>query len=400
MLPAAGWRVVAAACLLAAADALTVNGRFHLDAGDETHGPEYEITKFTFAVGESMAKGTVRFPATDMNMMTSPALYLFNDEVWEKYHSAPACMDKVQVAHSVIKIGVPTDDGNQHVQRSRHNYGYDKVAKNTKASLRIDGADAVWSFEWKITHTDRSKGWFLIAADCALEQYNAKVAPMTYEVTLLNPGDNHLPADEMWMPTFYAILLAMMVGHIGYCLNLLSASYETHSKVLLIVKLLGVAYVLQFVSLLFEELHLVATVLSGRGVFAIDFLSELLEGMSCLVLSFVLICLACGWTLVEEDADAKKSMSLATMLQNPRNLVAKGAIVGNLMVVAMLGLTVYTMMLVFWNKLGDADFTKFHDSDTASGQVLLKIRLGLFAFFAISLFVTLRKQVCLCVTTG
>jgi hypothetical protein len=73
-------------------------------------------------------------------------------------------------------------------------------------TLNYEGDDAIWSFTWELESTERPHGWFIIAADCALEQYNTKVSPMSYEMTMLNPGDSHLPADEYGKLTFFPVL--------------------------------------------------------------------------------------------------------------------------------------------------------------------------------------------------
>eukprot|EP01052_Picozoa_sp_SAG31_P016093 SAG31_NODE_1054_length_10140_cov_4.264316_10_plen_75_part_00 len=44
-----------------------------------------------------------------------------------------------------------------------------------KTELTRQGDESVWSFTWEVEEHERPHGWFLIAADCALEQYNAKV---------------------------------------------------------------------------------------------------------------------------------------------------------------------------------------------------------------------------------
>lgn len=81
-----------------------VSGKFLLESGDLTHGPEYEITKFSFAIGKGRVQGKVAYmdPHT---WMTSPALYLFRDESWNDYHKAPACDDKMMFAFKAIPIG-------------------------------------------------------------------------------------------------------------------------------------------------------------------------------------------------------------------------------------------------------------------------------------------------------
>ena len=381
--------LVALCALLVSAGAKKVSGSFHLSAGDETHGPEYEISKYTFAVGKSMIKGKVTYSASDQNWMTSPALYLFNDDKWDEYHKAPACMDKVQAAHTVVQIG--SKSGEQQAARSNIDYGYNHLAKNAKTWTTQKGNKIEWSFEWEIEHTERSKGWFLISADCALEQFNTRVAPMAYEIQMLNPGGNHLPADEHWLPTVYILVLTALCFHAGYCCSVLSLTMEHHKKVHLVVKLFAIAYFLQLLSLVFELVHQLIYSLNGRGVFILDFLSELSEGICALIISFVLICLASGWTLVEQGADAKRGQSVATIFRNPRGLVQSGNWLGNLLALCLVGLVCYVMFLIFLNKLSDDDFTKFHDSDSEAGTTLIRIRLILFAFFGLSMFATIRK---------
>eukprot|EP01048_Picozoa_sp_COSAG05_P005722 COSAG05_NODE_348_length_10944_cov_10.258368_5_plen_105_part_00 len=83
------------------------------------------------------------------------------------------------------------------------------------------------------------------------------------------------------------------------------------------------------------------------GRYFLDSVSELCEGLASLVISFVLICLACGWTLVESEADDRKTNAVATMLRDPRKLFKGGANAG---VVLVLVATVFNLVLVIWNK--------------------------------------------------
>jgi len=378
------------ALLTGAAQAKRSNGKFHLSAGDQTHGPEYEIAKFSFAVGKALIKGEVQYSSQDINWHTSPALYLFSDDKWDAYHSAPACMDKVEHAHTVIQIGQMSDG--RGGQRSRINYGYGHLAKNYKTNLVQDGQIMKWTFEWEVDHETRTTGWFLIAADCALEQYNTRVAPMSYDVSLYNPGGNHLPADEHWLPTTYAAVLLLMSIYAVYCIKKSRELIQGQGKLHLVVKLLGLAYGLQLVATGAELVHQWFYSLNGSGFFLADFASEFLEGFSALVISFVLICLACGWTLVDDEADSKRGNSVATILRDPKLMLKGGNLLGNFLAILVFVLIGWTALLIFKNKLSDDDFTKFHAHDSAPGRMLLYIRAGLFVLFAISLGVTVSKQ--------
>jgi hypothetical protein len=235
-----------------------------------------------------------------------------------------------------------------------------------QTELKYEDDEAIWSFKWELESTERPHGWFIISADCALEQYNAKVSDMQYEITMLNPGDSHLPADELGLPLFYYTSWVTMVGSGCYCLTLVKKHLaETRQKIHLVVKLLIAAYLLQFLSLTCEIIHLWRYMGNGVGSFFMDFVSELLEGLSSMVISFVLICLASGWTLVETEADDRKTNSVATMLRDPRVLF-KGSNAGVAICLIIMGANT---ALVFWNKAHDDTFAKFHDHESVSRSI-------------------------------
>ena len=87
----ASLRPLVLAAIVGAAQAKFSSGSFHLDAGDFEHGPEYEIAKFSFLEGMAHINGKVRYKTADSNWMTSPALYLFNDDAWDAWpdHAQP-----------------------------------------------------------------------------------------------------------------------------------------------------------------------------------------------------------------------------------------------------------------------------------------------------------------------
>ena len=245
-------------------------GTFQLEAGDQDGGPEYEIGKFTFSRGSGKITGEFTYKAADSNWMTSPALYLFNDDAWDDYHRLPACEDKVEFAHSLIQIGKIGNTPN--MGRRQIGVPQQVLARSHPAETKLVyvGDDAVWSFTWEVEETARPHGWFVIAADCALEQYNTKVAPMSFEVTMLNPGDNHLPADEYGLPSVYYIAWLAMAGCGVYCTKLVQAHLSaTRQKIHLVVKLLISAYCLQFLSLSCEIIHLWRFQSNGIGSYPV-----------------------------------------------------------------------------------------------------------------------------------
>jgi len=362
-------------------NAKTIRGRFQLEAGDFDHGPEYEISKYSFAVGLSKVEGKFKYkdPRT---WQTSPALYLFMDTAWDAYHSKPACEDKVRLAETSIPIGELTDS---HMRQGHLSQTAKANFSNVK---RLDDGFIEWEFSWTISHTTRTHGWFIIAADCALEQYNAHVPAMEFEIKLFNPGNTHLPADEHGLPKIYLLTFLGMSIYLAYLLTLLKSHFDETRRVHLVVRLLLGAYVAQLVSFFCELVHLEFYKYDGEGMWFVDFLSEVLEGLSQTLISFVLICLASGWTLVETESDKNRPNSVSTLLTNPMSLV-KGP---NAAIFGLLILVGISLWLQVANKGMDGDFSKFHDFESTPGRILVAIRLFLGVTFISSLHFTIRTQ--------
>ena len=393
-------RFIVPLCLLAVADAKAVNGQFQLDAGDFIVGPEYEITKFFFAQGKATVSGLITYASKDANWRTSPALFLFNDKKMDEYHDAPACEEKVDLAYAVIPIGQSrVEQGRNNRFLGKHSADKSALGKITRSETSFAKDEATgeqiteWRFEWTLDQKERTHGWFLIAADCALEQYGTKVAPMTYEVTLLNPGGDHLTADEHGMPTVYFLLSLVMVS-LGIYMIVLAKKHarETNGKVHLVVKIFGACFSLQLGSIFAESIHLWFYRGDGMGVHTFDLLSELCEAFSSLLISFVLICLACGWTLVDSTADAKKGSSVASLLRNPKSLLERGRLLGNVIAVTILAIVIASTVLVVANKSQEDDFTKFHDHESTPGKVLVSFRLVLGVLYLICFRTTVKQQ--------
>ena len=373
--------LVAAVAQSPAASGKTVRGNAQLEAGDLYTGPEKEITKFSFSVGKGLVRGTFRYedPHT---WMTSPALYLFMDERWDEYHSAPACDDKMEFAHASIPIG--------RLTRSHTDVLHSGLGKATKSEVNT-GRDGMveWTFEWEIEHHVRTHGWFLVLADCALEQFNTQVPPMDYEIQLFNDMTTHLPADEQGVPRFILGMFVALCLFLAWALTLLVKHYQEAKTVHLVVRLLLSAFVLQLLSMLMELVHLWQYKSDGFGLFWADLLSEMLEGFSQSVIAFVLICLASGWTLVEVEHDDAKANSVATLLRNPKRLVT-GA---NPVILVIVLVVVLSMVLQVLNKNEDDNFSKFHDYESTPGKLLVLLRFTLGLAFVVSLHVTIRHQV-------
>ena len=145
--------------------------------------------------------------------------------------------------------------------------------------------------------------WYIVIADCSLEQIYHDVPPIVFDVELMN-GESHLPAEEFGLAWVYTALVVILVLAGGYGFTLVQEQKSNLGSLHLIVKLLLLAYALNLVSTSLECTHLWIYAANGKGSWFFNKLGELIQASFCVVVNFVLLCLACGWTLTQEATTA------------------------------------------------------------------------------------------------
>eukprot|EP00516_Mucochytrium_quahogii_P013667 CAMPEP_0203799616 /NCGR_PEP_ID=MMETSP0100_2-20121128/10014_1 /ASSEMBLY_ACC=CAM_ASM_000210 /TAXON_ID=96639 /ORGANISM=" , Strain NY0313808BC1" /LENGTH=486 /DNA_ID=CAMNT_0050705515 /DNA_START=86 /DNA_END=1543 /DNA_ORIENTATION=- len=383
---------------LAAAAAMLVGGaqgKYVVGRGYFGTGSVREITKCSFAPGTSTISGNITYRGAKKG-----SVYLFMDTNWkEKFHMEEDC-NKVKHATTRIPIG--------HVGRVMNGIGvgnglepvYDEVLKKYN-----------WHFTWEITHAVRTYGWYIVVGDCqgfvngdeAPDESEDEVKVGTgsrrqlskknryeYYVTLLNPGGNHLPADEHGLPTLYWTITILMIG---YYLRSRSAFKKKSGHGLIVgshaaIKAFAFAYIFQIMSMVFEIMHLWVYAGNGYGVFVFDFFSDSFEGISTLIISFALLCLANGWTLVDfsKRPGGKKPSVLQSFLNRP-TLDDETPTLFILIIIVFIS----TILQVI-HKVQADDFLTFHDYDGISGKFILIQRVLVGIMFFLSLTSTIRSD--------
>jgi len=361
-----------------------------------------EVTKFAFRTGTSKIIGNVTYMGEPRG-----SLYLFMDTNWqEKFHNEEDC-DKVKHAHTRIPIGKV---GN--------------VAKGIgvatgKEPVHDDASNMnTWEFEWTITHAVRTYGWYFTIADCTgfengdpksemdikMEESLADSSKSNkrkrkrrlrrnlfkYNIELYNPDGDHLPADEYGQFTIYSLTFLPMLAFFIH-------SQSTYSKKMgngffvgshAVIKTFAFAYVFQLISMLLEMLHLYAYSGNGYGVFIFDFFSEFMEGLSQLIISFTLLCLANGWTLVDLSRRPASSMSMwLKQTMNQPQLDDETPMLFVLLIIIFI-----TTVLQIISKVQDDSFHKFHDHDGIAGWFLYLQRISLGIAFTSSILGTVRSE--------
>jgi hypothetical protein len=201
---------------------------------------------------------------------------------------------------------------------------------------------------------------------------------MDYEVTFLNDGYDHFPADEHGLFTLYNICF-LGLAVIAYQQFVVlrkqnrAGSYSFNDgPPPAATTLLIFAYCTEMLSILFEILHLWWYGSNGTGLFLLDFFSEVLEGIAQTSVAYLLLAFAGGWTLIEGTITAKS--------EGPINPEALGEDHPSTLFVSMM--TIVTVLLQLLNKLIlFDDFTKFHDHESWPGFILVLVRTLLAMFF-------------------
>ena len=118
-------------------------------------------------------------------------------------------------------------------------------------------------------HAGDPQVWYVVIADCSLEQIYHEIPPIKYDVTLLN-GKHHIPAEQHGLATTYSVLTVLLVlaGIVGHFL--IRDQRQALGELHLIVKLLLLAYMLNLVACLFESIHLWLYGLAGAAIYALQ----------------------------------------------------------------------------------------------------------------------------------
>jgi len=250
-------------------------------------------------------------------------------------------------------------------------------------------------FHHDIAGSTRTRVWYLILADCRLEFYDAHPPLIFYNVTMKNCGgecgDSHLPADEHGLFTVHIVLLLIMIGYFVFYIKLLAGQKKTLGQIHLVAVLLGLAAVLQTISVFMETMHLWVYRSDGKGlrfrhtIFAADLFSEITQGLSELVITIILVSIASGWTLtndidmmgnsVSDGGDASGGV-LAT-LRTPSKLMSK-------VTPANIFITILCIVQVTLEVMGrgyDDDFSSFHDHEHWPGFILMALRICMCIVF-------------------
>jgi len=338
---------------------------------------EAYITKFSFSqkqngyiAGRFYTLGSAKYFEGLAHDLT---IALFDDDSWDRFHKAfqtgSLCNQRTEMATWTHHIKPATTD-------DPHNPEH--------------GEDFFFEVEVP-TVQHRAHYWYAVMMDCQLEHYDAHPPAIVYEMTFLN-GNSHLPADQDGMYDVCFVMMVALLAFGGFIGTQVWRQWKDAGQIHLIVVLFMAAYLTQTVAIICEFFHLYTYMYDGQGLrfrytwAALDFAADLLQSISELIISFVLVCMAFGWTLsspMSLISGPRPEGGLTAIFSRPADLGA---------FFVFLSIFFVQVVLQLWGRQFEDDFTQFHDYEHSPGYALLAIRVMLCLGFWTGTIGTIRSS--------
>lgn len=355
--------------IISAVEAKVSEGTVQLDSIN----PEQYLAKFSFS---PQSRGTIAgsFSVVDKDEKKSYydnkenhvlMICTFDDEAWTKYQEAiksgSLCTDRMKLCTFTSKI-IPKSDTNF-----------------------APGRD--FTFHLIVNQKPTTHYMWAVMSDCVLEYYQAHPPTLKFAIIFQN-GDTHLPADEIYMTEMHIVLIGVLCLFGLVYLKKMKDQYNHFHHIHLITLLLGSSWLMQLMGAVFELFHLWAYAKDGRGLrfrhgrIPADFISSIMQTTSELYISFVLLCLAMGWTLAHTFFSIQNSPAKSGVGQfNKKNMLG-----------LMVLLTVLNTVLEVWARFYKDDFAQFHDLEHLPGYILISIRMLMGIFFFVKISALIKNQ--------
>lgn len=245
-------------------------------------------------------------------------------------------------------------------------YAHNKAGKPVRFEMNVDVVN------------ERAHYWYTLLADCKLEDYDAHPPLIDYEITFLN-GGSHLPADEEGMTALHATMTLVLLACCSVYCFVVYRQHKALGQIHLVVIYLGVALALQTLAVMCEWCHLRAYDDDGKGLrwrhtwMALDFLSEVWQGLAELIISFLLVALSFGWTLSPMLSNLGARPRIDTFWNGFANMLKHPSQSGS--VFLLLAMCIAQLVLEMLGRRYEDDFNQFHDHEHWPGYAIMGLRL-------------------------
>jgi len=226
-----------------------------------------------------------------------------------------------------------------------------------------------WSEEARgtLSQSARAHVWYFAVSDCS-HQLQEKQR-LKFEVKLVNSDGSEFSLEKKGMVYLYPLTMVLFLAVLWENLSKLLRRFNKSEELETNVLIFNIAVTCQFFSIVFEAVHLFVYSYNGQGLVVFDFLYEVFEALSTLIVTVLFILMGSGWTLKYRDFPEED-------VYIP---VAFVVLVVNLLVVGL-------------SKLTDDAYNRFSELEGVPGVILVIVKLGLWGWFLV-LVMELQKRV-------
>ena len=185
------------------------------------------------------------------------------------------------------------------------------------------------------------------------------------QLNYLQSDGGHLPCDEFGLPALYLLCTVGMMGYAGFYFMQLQHHQSTTGQIHPVTACIGIVLLLQWLAMLFEQVHLWSLESSGKGSSLSNGLSHFLSWLATSFMTAVLVMIGYGWTITSD--------SLGHMLSNT---------LGGVGLLTIYGIKFLIMFLSYLGVIDSIDHAMYHDYENRGGQLVALLQFGASRFSA------------------
>jgi hypothetical protein len=323
---------------------------------------EYVLGSFAVAEGQ-MGYMKVTLQSKDPYQMNKDLnVRLIYDENWKKFDKAASCTEKI-----------PFSAINEHVSQQRKHHNYE-----AEIAMPLDNKNG-----------NRPKYFYFVITDCSLEFYmhDDRIPKVHYKLETWNDG-SHVSADESHLRKLHTLTLVIS----GVLTALLAMAimiqlYEKSSAHISVFWVMSAAFS-DFLSSLFELIHLKLYAGNGVGSYFLDALSAHLEAICDSLIMLLLLSIAVGWTLPSDVVGVQQNASMVQKIMGGLQSPFKALTSFSSTSMLAIGIIVLHVVLAQWGRIYNDDFDSYHDLEHLPGKLLMVTRIMMGTVFLGSCFQT------------
>ena len=229
------------------------------------------------------------------------------------------------------------------------------ISRQKRVKVPEDGS---WSTPMKGT-LSQGRGaqiWYFAISDC--ERNLPDVSKLRVEFTITSRTGSEFSYEQQGLVYLYLLGTALFTGGLFVCSYELRMKFKRTDYTDSRQFSLAASVCLQFLSLLFQFLHLWIYSHNGYGVILLDFFSQAFASFSEFTITVVMILISAGWTLKFRDFSDPDVYILPIVL-----------------------VVLVQVVLVCIGKVLDDAYYKFTAYETTAGWMLLGVKVGLWGWF-------------------